>query len=703
MASLRLLLTGVVAAGALSACSGDTAILLRVTRDATVPATVPRLHVLFGVRAGDDITAPASTDPAGTTIPTYVDDDAPTERIDTSGADLMTSPYEVILRPSAQLGAATGLELAAAGFASSDLTAPPIAWGAIGHEVHFHQGDTLVYEVTLSAVGSPTADPGRRDCGLLAGATGSIYACTGGCVELPADDGTAAWIGASDDYDCDGDPHGTDCNDYDWAVNHKATDLCNNGIDDDCNGTVDDGVDLDGDGFTPCQGDCVDNPSVPGSAKIHPGAVEDPHNGVDDNCNGMCDENDDVDGDTYTATGFRTTNPSSIDRSCAAAVPDCNDHVATINPGAPEIDGNGFDDDCNGVCDTDADGDGYTAPSNLTGGTTGFLEPPAAGTAQCAPAQPDCDDDPADVRNGTPAAQIHPGAPELCDGVDDNCNGQCDEGLDTDGDHFTVCGTVNDGATACTYVGSATCPGNGAQCDCAEGQPNIYPRGPGPELCDGYDESCDGVLYPKDTPCFALDANQVCTVGSRQCDDTTPPGGFGSCVLGTQPAPDNACSAFAACQTSQDPIACMVGQLGNAQQAACVATLDGTEMPPELCPVPPASYVAPLPMINGTTTCAAEDWAIVGGEQHGTWKVGLVDAATTGGGPGPTVGGTCAVDLVVESLGGGPVTSQPPPPVTLFVIAHRVSGSVIMVVDLSGSVTGTACPSGPAMQCHFSG
>ena len=90
---------------------------------------------------------------------------------------------------------------------------------------------------------------------------------------------------------------------------------------------------------------------------------------------------------------------------------DCDDSDSTIRPGAPEL-CNGRDDDCDGTGDpeltwyVDADGDGY---GDLTAGVDACDEPEgfvAAGT--------DCDD-------GDP--QIHPGATELCNGYDDDCDG----------------------------------------------------------------------------------------------------------------------------------------------------------------------------------------------------------------------------------------------------------------------------------------
>jgi len=88
-----------------------------------------------------------------------------------------------------------------------------------------------------------------------------------------------------------------DCNDANAAVHPGATEICNNGIDDDCNGLVDSAdpacastcVDHDGDGYgnpgdPSCPKgsatDCDDN-----NAAVNPGATEIPRNGIDDDCN----------------------------------------------------------------------------------------------------------------------------------------------------------------------------------------------------------------------------------------------------------------------------------------------------------------------------------------------------------------------------------------------------------------------------------
>jgi hypothetical protein len=66
--------------------------------------------------------------------------------------------------------------------------------------------------------------------------------------------------------------------------------VCGNSVDDNCNGTTDEDVDQDGDGFTTCQGDCCDNTSECSQpALVNPGAFEAAGNQVDDDCDGQID------------------------------------------------------------------------------------------------------------------------------------------------------------------------------------------------------------------------------------------------------------------------------------------------------------------------------------------------------------------------------------------------------------------------------
>ncbi|MBM3152488.1 MAG: hypothetical protein FJZ96_09865 [Chloroflexi bacterium] len=83
------------------------------------------------------------------------------------------------------------------------------------------------------------------------------------------------------DHDGDGYYPPDDCDDYNSEINPGAPEE-DNGLDDNCNGKVDDGFDYDGDGYTPIAGsDCNDS-----DPSIHPGAQEYPNDKVDSNCNG---------------------------------------------------------------------------------------------------------------------------------------------------------------------------------------------------------------------------------------------------------------------------------------------------------------------------------------------------------------------------------------------------------------------------------
>ncbi len=236
---------------------------------------------------------------------------------------------------------------------------------------------------------------------------------------------------ADDDNDgwssCDGD-----CADDDDRTFPGAGELPN-GIDDDCNGQVDEGTaryDDDGDGFTELGGDCDD-----GNPGRNPAAPE-VCDGTDQDCDGTADEgtecyDDDGDG--------ACEGPNCTDNSLPG---DCNDGNALVHPGANEVQGNGLDDDCDGDVDdavADLDGDGVSVDGD------------------------DCDD------NDPTTA---PGFPELPDGVDNDCDGRIDEGTvrgDDDGDGWTE-----------------------LEGDCHDGDPSIAPGASEP--VDGIDNDCDGIV-----------------------------------------------------------------------------------------------------------------------------------------------------------------------------------------------------------------
>ena len=216
--------------------------------------------------------------------------------------------------------------------------------------------------------------------------------------------------------------------------------------------------DLDGDGYS--TDDCDDlDPNV------NPGAVE-ICDGIDNNCDGQIDEDlplftyyADLDTDGYG-------DPDNSVQACMAPPgytlnnTDCNDNDININEGVEEIPNNGIDDNCDGISEVviiDNDNDGF-------------------------PEEEDCNDnDP----------NINPNATEVCDGVDNNCDGQVDEGttttyyVDSDNDGY---GNPEQSIESCGplegYVLDNT--------DCNDASANDNPEGE--EVCDGFDNNCDGQI-----------------------------------------------------------------------------------------------------------------------------------------------------------------------------------------------------------------
>ena len=212
-----------------------------------------------------------------------------------------------------------------------------------------------------------------------------------------------------------------------------AEEVCN-GADDDCDASTDEGIADLSCGVGPCdhsQAGCVDG--VPQTCDALEGAKPEACNGVDDDCDGDIDNGfDDLDMD-----GIADCIDEDLDED---GVPNVDDNcISDANPLQEDYDLDTIGD----ACDPDDDNDLVTDDED------------------CAPLNP----------------AIYPGATELCNGVDDDCQGGADDGLDD----VLVCGVG-----ACLTKAKA----------CDGGGPGVCtpPDGADEDACDGTDDDCNGLV-----------------------------------------------------------------------------------------------------------------------------------------------------------------------------------------------------------------
>ncbi|MBI4843511.1 MAG: putative metal-binding motif-containing protein [Nitrospirae bacterium] len=304
---------------------------------------------------------------------------------------------------------------------------------------------------------------------------------------------------AGSDSDGDGYVTPTDCDDTQASINPSATEICD-GYDNNCDGSVDEGFNVDGDAYKTCEGDCNDN-----NAAIHPGAMES-CDSSDNDCDGIIDEGFDVDGDTYkTCTG------------------DCNDLALSIHPGVPDSDCDGTDEDCDGTADEDYPATPTTCGVGICSGNVGHL------TCSGGTVVDTCD-------------PYHGAAPSdaTCNGTDEDCSGASDE-------DYVVTAT-SCGVGACASTGNNTCVSGAVVNTCTPGIPAANDA-----TCNGIDDDCDGTNDEDYVITASTCGFGICAaVGQNQCVSGAvvnicvpgPPAvesfGEGTCLDGL----DNDCDSF---------------------------------------------------------------------------------------------------------------------------------------------------------------
>lgn len=285
----------------------------------------------------------------------------------------------------------------------------------------------------------------------------------------------------------------------DCSATEPMLEICN-GADDNCDGFVDEGFsDADEDGVADCvdpdidgDGSLNDDDCQPNNPDVSPTATE-LCNGTDDNCDATIDEPGAigcvtayVDAD-FDGFGAATACICSGQPGYAPQGNDCDDDSFAVNPGQVEVCGDGIDNNCDNQTDNagsfgcltrylDVDGDTYgvTADSQCLCGPEGNYTALQGG---------DCDD-----TEGVGLAK-YPSNPEVCDLLDNNCNGEIDEGvkttffLDDDGDGI---GASYASADACNAPAGYVASGG----DCNDFNQAIFPGQD--ESCNAIDDNCNG-------------------------------------------------------------------------------------------------------------------------------------------------------------------------------------------------------------------
>ena len=381
------------------------------------------------------------------------------------------------------------------------------------------------------------------------------------------------------------------------------TETCNL-ADDDCNGTVDDGIAMLSCGVGECKvtvAACVDGVAqtcVPGQPS------QEVCDGKDNNCNQLTDESD-----PQVGNGCVTELPGA----CAAGQYQCNGGVLSCAGSSPQAEAcDGVDNDCDGLVD------------NLPG-TGGICSTGAAGV--CGPGVISCQQ--VGGVYTVDCFSLVPSSNEVCDGLDNDCDGAVDDGDPGGG------GACNTGDPGICGPGVLHCVNGAVQC--------VADALSQTEVCNGVDDDCDGVADDGNPgggvgcgtgiPGICATGVTSCTNGAVVCNQTVMPqpetcnGVDENCngqIDDGNPGGGAACSTGLLGACAAGTITCLAGQLQCQQSVQPSAEVCGNAID-ENCdgtaPPAPATY------FNETFANNNQGWTL-GPE----WQIGSAVASSCGGG-----------------------------------------------------------------------
>ena len=359
-------------------------------------------------------------------------------------------------------------------------------------------------------------------------------------------------------YHCavSGNPSGWQC-----QINQESC----NGLDDDCDGQVDENWPTLG---NPCEagvGECHQNgitickPDGSGTKCSVSGGSPQTElcDGLDNDCDGSVDENFPL-GESCTVGIGQCENQGVL-----VCTPGGQGTECSVDPFPPQAElCDGLDNDCDGSVD-----EIFLLGDPCTVGI-GQCENLGALVCKADGFGTECSVDP------------FPPQLELCDGLDNDCDGAADEDFDV-GEACTV------GIGQCENQGLMVCTSDGLGTECS-----VDPFPPQSELCDGLDNDCDGGIDED------FDLGDACTVGVGQCENLgvmicTPDGSGTECSVEPFPAQSELCDGLDNdCDSGVDEdfdvgVLCFVGTGECSTTGISVCTQDGTGTECNVDPLPP--------------------------------------------------------------------------------------------------------------------